>query len=302
MSIQLEDFRNTCIEKWAKNTLVLDNRLQSFFDGFEQWFEQIPPKNQSTVLTLIENLEYYSHQTTNAWLKQLHSDLLKHEGISDENTIYVFIKSKYGKTNSSNDYWTEYKAINQLNTNICIENMNALDQEDWQYINNIVFIDDFSGSGKSFIDELKLSPERYRNKNVYFITINTMIAAVDEIKKYCAENNINIVLLSAFNQAKAFERGLFENDATAKEEIRVMSADFSIPKNEIMGYQKGQALVAFYNNTPNNTLGFIRYDTDQYRSLFPRRNDPVPTWLELKKKRKMRQQVNYANKLEGGTK
>ena len=33
--------------------------------------------------------------------------------------------------------------------------MDSLSPEVWPYIQNIVFIDDFSGSGQSFIDELK---------------------------------------------------------------------------------------------------------------------------------------------------
>jgi hypothetical protein len=299
MSEQIETFKKACLNKWTPNLNDLDERLRAFEVGFEQWLTQIPATNRPTVLTLIENLEYYSHKTTNAWLKTLHLELVKNPEISDENTIYVFIKSKYGKTNSSNDYWTEYKAINQINKNICIENMDALDADDWQYIQNIVFIDDFSGSGKSFIDELKKNPDRYSGKNVFFITINSMILAIEQINAYCSENNIHIVLLSAFTQEKAFERNMFDDNSRAKDEIRTMSKDFQIPKNEIFGYQKGQALIAFYNNTPNNTLGFIRYDTETYKSLFPRRDDPVPTWMKLKKDKMKRSQTNYANKVDG---
>ena len=295
---QMETIKKGCIDNWSKG-VELDDRLTAAQEGFDQWWEQIPEDNRPTVLTLIRNLEYYSHRTVNAWLKKLHTELLDHAAISDENTIYVFIKSKYGKSNSSNDYWTEYKAINRLNTNTCIENMDILDEEDWQYIQNIVFIDDFSGSGKSFIDELKRRPDRYKQKNVYFVAINIMISAVDKINEYCTENDINIVLLSAFNQEKAFERGLFANDEEAKAEIRAMSSGFQIPKDEALGYHKGQALVAFYNNTPNNTLGFIRYDTEQYKSLFPRKNESVPTWMKMKRERLTRSKTNYANKLVG---
>lgn len=296
---QIEAIKKSCIDKWSNNGSESDDRLTAAKDGFDQWLEQIPENNRPTVLTLIRNVEYYSHRTVNAWLKKLHVDLLSQATISDENTIYVFIKSKYGKSNSSNDYWTEYKAINRLNTNTCIENMDILDEEDWQFIQNIVFIDDFSGSGKSFIDELKRCPDRYRHKNVFFIAINIMISAVDKISAYCKENEINIVLLSAFNQEKAFKGSLFSNNAEAKAEICVMSKGFNIPKEEAFGYQKGQALVAFYNNTPNNTLGFIRYDTEQYRSLFPRKNECVPTWMKLKKDRLSRSKTNYINRLVG---
>ena len=299
MSIKIAEIKKSCLDKWCNSESELDDRLKTFNEKFESWIQQIPPENRSTVITLVENLEYYSHRFTNSWLKTLHSRLLESPGISDENTIYVFIKSKDGQTNSSNDYWTEYKAINRLNKHICIENMDVLEYEDWQHIKNIVFIDDFSGSGKSFIDELNKCPNRYKNKNVYFITINSMILAVDKINKYCTENNIHITMLSAFNQHKTFERDLFTDNAKAKEEIRKMSNDLLIPKNEIMGYNKSQALAVFYNNTPNNTLGFIRYDTDVYNSLFPRKNDSIPLWKKMRKERNNRNKANYNNKAIG---
>ncbi len=299
MDVQIKDIKESCLGKWQDCGYPFDERLLAFDDNFESWFQQIPEKNRITVTTLIEHLEYYSHRTTNYWLKFLHSRLVENRSITYQNTIYVFIKSKDGKTNSSNDYWTEYKLINKLNKNICIENMDVLDPEDWQHIENIVFIDDFSGSGDSFINELKKFPERYRSKNVYFITINTMINAAQKIKDYCKQNNILIVLLSAFNQKKAFESDLFEDNEKARQEINDMSKDLLIPQNERLGYKKTQALVVFYNNTPNNTLGFIRFNTDKYTSLFPRKNDEIPTWKEMRKKRHSRNAANYNNKVEG---
>lgn len=299
MNEQIKDIKSSCLNKWGNGASSLDERLQTFDENFEKWFAQIPEQNRSTVITLIEHLEYYSHKKTNFWLKTLHSKLVENSSITIENTIYVFLKSKDGKTNSSNDYWTEYKAINRLNKNTCIENMDVLEPEDWDYIENIVFIDDFSGSGDSFIGELKKNPDRYRGKNIYFITINTMITAVEKINTYCSENNLSVVLLSAYNQAKAFEGDIFDNNETAKDEIYRMSREFRIPKNDCLGFKGTQALAVFYNNTPNNTLGFIRYTTPIYSAIFPRRDDDVPTWMKMKKERRRRNAANYNNKVEG---
>lgn len=298
MDKTLESVVEECLGKWNSDT-TSDERLAYFCDNFEKWISQIPPQYHSVVLTLVRNLEYYSHKATNQWLNQLHRQLLEHSNITEDNTIFAFIKSKYGKTNSSNDYWTEYKFINRLNKNTCIENIDLLEDEDFQYIDNIVFIDDFSGSGKSFIDELKKKPERYKNKVVYFIVINVMYKALDEIQVYAKENNLEIVVLSAVQQGKAFERSLFEDDTAAKNMIVEMSKGLQIPKDDTLGFHKCQALVAFYNNTPNNTLGFIRYDTDEYKSIFPRKDDYVPGWMRMKKERLRRKQTNYNNVKKG---
>lgn len=292
------EIKQQCLSKWSAG-LEFDDCLSKFNVSFDEWLNQIPVENRDTVLTLIENMEYYPHEITNDWLKKLHIQLLKNDNITDNNTIYVFIKSKDGATNSSNDYWSEYKFINRINKHICIEDMNALNPKAFAKINNIVFVDDFSGSGKSFIDELKKNPSRYANKNVFFITINIMENAITAINEYGKENNINIVLLSALKQKKAFERELFFDDNVARKEIENMSESFEIPNNEILGYLQTEALVAFYNNTPNNTLGFIRYDTKGYKSIFPRKNDPLPSWRYYEKNKSKRKKMNYTVKAKG---
>ena len=93
MSIKIAEIKKSCLDKWCNSESELDDRLKTFNEKFESWIQQIPPENRSTVITLVENLEYYSHRFTNSWLKTLHSRLLESPGISDENTIYVFIKS-----------------------------------------------------------------------------------------------------------------------------------------------------------------------------------------------------------------
>lgn len=294
----MDDIKSACLQKWSEGQ-ELDERLIKFASNFDSWIAQIPEKNRETVLTLIKNTEYYSHQNVNKWLKELHGQLLHNASVNDENTIYVFLRSKLGKTNSSNDYWTEYKAINQLNKNICIENIDKLDIEDFKYIENIIYIDDFGGSGKSFITEIERYPEKLKGKSVYYITINIMFSAIKKIKKYCDDNGIIIVFLPAYKQEKAFKRNLFTDDERAKNEITEMSKDLSITKSFVLGFNKTQALVVFFNNTPNNTLGFIHDDSDNYKSIFPRRHDSKPGWMKLKEDRIKKGKTNYNNKKEG---
>ena len=300
MSQDIEIIKQNCVEKW-KGEFGVDKRLQYFCESFANWFQKLPDFVKPTAVTLIQNLEYYSRPSTNKWLQCLHKKLINSvDDLTDDNTIYTFIKSKDGKSNSSNDYWTEYKAINEVNCELCYENIDAISLKQWEYIKNIVFIDDFSGSGQSFLDELKKNLLRYRGKNVYFIAINIATVADGKIKKFGEQQGINIVTLAAAYHEKAFERGLFEDSEEAKEKICKMSREFKIPPNEHLGFQGCQSLVAFYNNTPNNTLGFIRYDTDGYQSLFPRRNKKKPSWQMMKSNLKKRRKANYNNISRGG--
>lgn len=293
-----EMLKQNCLKKW-QGEFAADKRLEYFCESFDNWLQKLPALVKPVAITLIQNLEYYSHPITNKELEHLHKQLIKSSDVTDNNTIYAFIKSKDGKSNSSNDYWTEYKAINDVNSELCYENIDVIKMEQWNFIENIVFIDDFSGSGKSFIDELKKNPLRYCGKNVYFITIAIMRIADHKIKEFGKQNNINIVILSVCCHEKAFERDLFANPEDAKSKICKMSNDFKIPSKEHLGFQDCQSLVAFYNNTPNNTLGFIRYDTEDYKSLFPRRNDKKPSWQTMKKQASNRKKTNYNNIVKG---
>lgn len=289
------EFINKCVTQW-KGEFPVDERLKNFSEKFEEWIMQIPEESREIVKTLIYNMSYYSHETANKWLEKLHNDLLKYDNVSDNNTIYAFIKSKDGLSNSSNDYWTNYKAINRINSNLCVENLNAITEKQWKFIDNIVFIDDFSGSGKSLIDELKKQPTIYSGKRIFFIALNVMQLAINEINFFAQQFDIKIIFLVSDMQNKAFERNMFADNSKAKNLIETMSAGFDIPKGHILGFKNSESLVAFYNNTPNNTLGFIRYDTDKYYSIFPRRNDPKPIWQQFDKTKQNRK-VNYNNKL-----
>lgn len=290
----IEQTKQKCFEKW-KGDFEPDKKLCEVQARFDDWFVQIPEQYSEIVKTLLVNLEYYSRKCTNKWMHKLHNTMISDHEITDENTIYAFIKSYDGKSNSSNDYWTEYKGINRINAEICYENMDAIDEEQWKYIRNIVFIDDFSGSGDSFITELRKHPTRYSDKNVYFVAINIMKLALGKICQFAQENKINFLPIIASSQNKAFEQNLFADDKIAKKSIVEMSSDFNIPSSEHLGYRKSQALIAFHNNTPNNTLGFIRYDSDEYKALFPRRNDKKPCWQTMKAEKKRRAKANYNN-------
>lgn len=297
MDDSIKKTKEDCLEKWREGE-ALDERLNFFSDHFEDWLIQIPPEYWSTVLVLLHHLSYYTHSCTNRGLQELHNKLTKTSNITDDNTIYTFIVSPDGQSNSSNDYWAEYKLINRINHHICIVDLKCIKHDAWDnYIENVVFIDDFSGTGESFINELKKAPDRYKGKNVYFVTISIMKEAMTEIEKYATSNGLKIFPIYLFCRGKAFDE-VFEKEKTEKEknDIFEMSKKLGIPERQIMGFKNSQGLISFFNNTPNNTLGFIRYDTKKYKSIFPRKNEKKPIWAKIDRS-KSRKIANYNNSI-----
>lgn len=284
---------NNYIKKWNP-TGDLDKRLKVFNDDFEKWLSQIPENAIPVVLNLLDHFYYYSHRKTNELLACLHEMLVSDYQVSEDDTIYTFIKSHTGKSNSSNDYWTEYKGINQLNKEICIIDINKITIEQWAGINNIVFIDDCCGTGKTFTEFLSESLERYIEKKIYFVSIHIMHEAEIFINRFASDNNLHIYLINAMIQEKAFSNSCFgSGHEEAKDLITETSQGFGIPNREILGYKASESLMAFYNNTPNNTLGMLRYDTDTYFSIFPRDKTTKPSWKNLGANKRSKKTQNY---------
>lgn len=294
--MDVQAIKEVCKDKWAAG-FEIDVKAKTALDKFDIWLSQIPDEYKELSLVLIQNLEYYSQRLTNKLLTELHNKLLEFPTVSDDNTIYAYIKSKDGKTNSSDEYWTMYKLLNDINREFCYENINAIEDWQWVYVENVVFIDDFSGTGKSFIKELQKNEERFCGKNIYFITICIMEDAIQKIKNYSQEKNLSIFPIYYFMQKKTFTRDLFESNMDAKTLLLALTMYLKIPKRESpLGFDESESLVAFHNNTPNNTLPVIRYDTEEYTSLFPRKHESKPLWDRMKSQSKGRKIANYNNK------
>ena len=287
--------------------IAIDERLSFFAEKFDEWKKQIPDQYIEVLLTLLKELKYYTHKDANRILVSLHEQLLSNSNMTIDNTVFAYIKSKDGISNSSNDYWTEYKLLNNLNRNICYENLNAIKGSGWQYIKNIVFIDDFSGSGESIKKELEKFLNIFHGKNVYIIVVCTMEAAVKKLKKFGETNSINIHFI--YNDAfkKAFEQNYFPDNSTAKENYLSFcdSKGISSKSGWKLGFENTEALVSFYNNTPNNTLAFIHNRSNKYFPLFPRINDEKPIWQrndckKMNNRTKQRKNANYNNTCTDG--
>ena len=161
----------------------------------------------------------------------------------------------------------------------------------------IVFIDDFSGSGKQFNNYYKtyIKPQIKLNKSVkkiYFMTLFYQPKAESSIKKNNAEINIlgNVkypVFLSnrsVFGYREwmlpirtfsySYGEGLFSTYDKKK----------NININHPLGYENSQALIVFAYNPPNNTLPIIWSSKNNWKPLYPR----VPEYkiFEAKKVRK----------------
>lgn len=159
-------------------------------------------------------------------------------------------------------------------------------------IKYIIFIDDFSGTGDSFIKYLEKDIDIYKNKHLILIVVAIMKKAVTNINEFAKRHSFKIDFLKKDEMDKIFT----EDTINEKENLIKKSKKLEINDNYILGYEESESLLAFYNNTPNNTFGIFWFKTDHNKVIFPRINDKRPSWQKMKEDKQSRKRKNYYNK------
>lgn len=281
-----------CLSRWGQK----DEKIEIFNNNYDNWVNQFPPDYRNICFQLLDKFEYYSNKSIIKNLEKIHQILTSNFDVNyEEDSILTMVKSRDGRSNSSYEYVSEYKIINNITKNSWIDDINKIDYDDWDNINKIVLIDDCSGSGKTFIKYLQDNNHRFHNKKVIFVVIHLMKLAEEEITNYAVENGLDVVILPIRVRDKAFSEYVFNKDDIEESKLHTInvSKQFGITGNQILGFEDSQALMAFYNGSPNNTIGLFVKETNKYKAIFPRSYDKQPKWKTLNRHKKKRKEQNY---------
>lgn len=289
-----------CLERWDSS----DKRTEYFSDHFEEWFSQIPEEIQDVVLELLELFEYYSQSKTNQCLMELHPKLQELESFDDDQAIYTPLVSQKGIANSSDDYLYTYKQIHGISKYKVVRDLNVFSKrtpEKLSAIKNIVIVDDFCGSGSSLREFLEGNIELLRGKHIYYLVTYIMEASLPEITKIANDFELEIDVLYINMGKKALDNEKFSDNADAlRLDIKKKSKKLNIHRYYRLGKYDSESLVAFHNDTPNNTIGLFWYDSVKYFSIFPREFEDTnglkrPTPKSLKEQKEAREVQNYCS-------
>lgn len=256
-----------CSRKWG-----MDRRVTEFINRIDGFFDNLNHEQARIFLELLDKFEYISRCNTESFLEQVYSEHLQ-DMIENHYTILSVITSQSGKINSSDALLSEFKYVNEIanNSSYQIENL-SIDAIEKQ--NFIIFFDDIIGSGQTFIDFVNRNIEKMKVIECYLICIVIMEDALGHLNKYIEENKLKIRILYKMKQRKAFDENyLFGDDYKLKLDVirELESQIWGNPKNiNILGRNNTQSLVAFFRNTPNNTISSIWYDRETWRGLFRR--------------------------------
>lgn len=288
LDLLLNKVVNSCLARWNSD----DERTKFFCDHFKEWLQQMPEDMKPIVLELLDEFDYYSQEYVNESFVSLHQRLQEFEEVNFDNTVYSILKKQSATINSAYEYFPEYRRLNGISQHVMIPDIKDLNVDQLSAIENIVFVDDFCGSGKTMTDYLDTIITLVEGKRIFYIIVQIMEDAVCQLQKWSDEHRIKIITLPIVCKKKAFIR---TESLHHKKQIFVdKSKILGIKKENILGFKETESITAFYNNTPNNTLGI--FWQSKVHGIFPRKDEERPRWKSLNKREKNRNTSNYLNK------
>ncbi len=284
-------------EEWTKEGM--DDRVEDAIERFDKW--SLDLKEEETILLeeFLKRFKYYSKQRTRNIIRELNERASNKYKISNLDCLISVVRKADGKGNSSHKYWLMHQEVSGLSSDIYYDSLGDIDEAAWVNINKIVFVDDCSGTGKQFTKFLKRQEQTFidrkqnkslRGKTIILLVVHIIEDALAVIDKYAKKNGLDIKVEYYWSEKKAF----FGKGEDVKNIFLQLSEDRAVKFS--LGFQEAEALMAFYNNSPNDTLGVFWCDSDNNIALFPRENPPEAGWKTSGKEKKERSRQQYGTK------
>lgn len=278
------------VNRWAKKGF--DNRIEKASDKFEGWIQNYDEEEKQIISKLIEKFDYYSRNNIIEIVKELCDLSIKELNLTNDNSVVSVIRKPSGIFNSSYEYWMLHEVLSGMSKKIYYDSLDSIDDEDWENISNVMFIDDCSGTGEQFVKFLKMQKKAFLGKRICLLVVEIMEEAQSAIKKYADEAEIDIVIIAH----KVKEKALKKSDIVIRDKFIDMSKRQKISDASILGFKEAEALMAFYNNTPNDTLGIFWFSSVKNVPIFKREKVAEPGWKKIKKDKKERRRQQYEAK------
>ena len=270
-----------------------DAFCKEFSEHLYNWLQQFSEEERPLMLILLRNFYYYTEERLNARVKTLNEQFKTKYSDDYERTVFAGIEKDFGVGFSNlicNTYWAKNGLYDRFESNI-VELIRCE-----QIPNVISIIDDYSGTGSTFIKYIcklvNIDPE-IRHSQIYFLVLHISEDALNNINTFSKEEGISIRCVYLHKSNRAFKSGYIFSEIDSrlnKEKYLDICKNHNI-HSLALGYKEIAALVSFEYNTPNNTLGIFWNELDDFFSLFTR-HKKERTYLD-EMRRKARQNKNF---------
>ena len=275
---------------------------EDFAERIDKWLQAFPEEEHTFLLELLMQFYYYSEERIKEKVVQLFDAFMeKYQGDVNE-VIYTKIIKEQGVACSDIlviSFWMQNNIMYS-----CAENniLGLLEAE--QIPKELVIVDDYSGTGKTFIktiDRMLQVNALVQDTNFYFLTLHITQRAIQQIEEYTTNVGINIDIISLDYSDEAFKKNYIYNEIEAEQKKRhytELCRKHMIEKY-VLGFEDVSSLVAFHYNTPNNTLGIFWQDLMDFTALFPRKEKERTTLSVMQRKAKNRKNKGEAPVIYG---
>ena len=275
----------------------IDERVEYAADNIDAWISGLDKEDEDIIAGLLERFQYYSKQQISEILKDLNQRIIDKYQVSNDDSVISVVRKRDGKMNSSHEYWLMHREISNLSKALYRDSLRTITDIQWEGIEKIVFVDDCSGTGQQFTkfldmveDEFSASAKTLKGKKIILMVMHIISDALAYIDKYAKDKGYTIYVEYFRCDNKAF----FCCDNNEKERFKRLSKARKVKC--ICGFQDAEGLMAFYNNSPNDTLGIFWCGTDSNKAIFPREDVPKAGWETLNNQKTERDNQRYESK------
>jgi hypothetical protein len=238
-------------------------------DKIENWLLNFDTKeDKKTALRLLDKLTYITNKNL-AQLINSSNNLLNSKINMDTPQKYFFscigdITS--GSTHLAKHFQEESRIKEKLFKNT--EELQLFIKQN-EKIDTLILIDDFVGSGDTYLKWYKKNTQMLNNcSEVFFIALIALIKGINKIEQ---ETNTKVLCKYILDKGdQVIDGTLF--DFEEKREIRRLIDKYSYPikPDYVNGYDNCQLLLAFEDNIPNNSIGILWW-SENWTALFDRK-------------------------------
>ncbi|USK39931.1 hypothetical protein LIS77_05230 [Cytobacillus firmus] len=292
----IQEVASSCVARWGT-----DKKTENFSGKLGRFVSQLRDDRElgDILIELVKHYNYYTRKQIEVILMDIHNTINNVLYLNPQETIYSRIEDD-SKIDSSNSLLEEFKIINDI-SNSFSHDIEKLNIEDFNYITNVVFIDDIIGSGKTVEKFFKKNIKKLSKVNIYIFCIEILEEGKQHLEQYIQNQNLTCIINQFNIHSRAFSNlKIFNSDNYEKEQMlrKFEEGLFGANSKFVMGFENSQAIISFYRNTPNNTLGTFWYSGSKWEGLFPR-SKGQPNFMSQRNKKKRKSAVPYNMKRLG---
>lgn len=263
----------------------LQNRLEDvihsrFFDRIGMyelylWLDNFRPEEYDMAISVLEHIDFYRESDFYSLLWQAVESL--HLNYAHSRLYFIPI-GKAGKSGDIIIYQIKKILSSHYIKATCCYSCLDLQDKELQDNDYVIFVDDFIGTGGSFMDYIDKNPVAQSllgHTNVILLCGIMMDLGKRNLEKHFSQTNLKIA--TGDIKYRAFETGHYVFGGYIRtKRIREFCYAYGekLYKNNALGYKNSQSLVIIEHSSPNNSLPIIWSDNEingrKWNPLVPR--------------------------------